>query len=325
MNVNNGEILSLTSLPDFNPNLRNNIKDKNYINRVTKGVYEFGSVFKTFTLAAGIHEKVVEPETRFENLEKSISCGKNTINEYDKEIPSDLTAEQILIRSGNIGSVRIAQSIGLEKFKNFLNELSLINSIKFDIEEVGIPLAFRWGKCKLATTSYGHGITTTILQLANAYSIIVNGGYKISPTLIKRKSDTKNKKILNNNVSKKINPILRKVVNTKEGTASLANVDGYQVGGKTGTAQTSMAGGYSDKKINTFASVFPISNPKYVLIVMLDEPKTNSEYIYNYRDGSGIKYKGTPFNTAGWTSVEVVGQIIEKIGPILATKYNEVY
>ena len=325
IDVNSGEILSLTSLPDFDPNQRINITDKNYINRVTKGVYEFGSVFKTFTLAAGIHEKAVEPETQFKNLEKSIQCGKNTISEYDKKIPSDLTAEQILIRSGNIGSVRIAQAIGLEKFKNFLDKLSLISAIKFDIEEVGVPIPFRWGKCKLATTSYGHGITTTILQLANAYSIIVNGGYKINPTLIKKKSKIKNKKILNNDVSKKINPILRKIVTTKEGTASLANVDGYQVGGKTGTAQTSIVGGYSNKKINTFASVFPSSNPKYVFIVMLDEPKTNSEYIYNYRDGSGIKYKGTPFNTAGWTSVEVVGQIIEKIGPILATKYNEVY
>jgi len=325
INVNNGEILSLTSLPDFDPNERINITDKNYINRVTKGVYEFGSVFKTFTLAAGIHEKIVEPETQFKNLEKNISCGKNTISEYDKKIPSDLTAEQIMIRSGNIGSVRIAQDIGLEKFKNFLNKLNLIDPVKFDIEEVGIPISFKWGKCKLATTSYGHGITTTILQLANAYSIIVNGGYTVNPTLIKKKSKIKNKKILKNNVSKKINPILRKIVTTKEGTASLANVDGYDVGGKTGTAQTSMAGGYSNKKINTFASVFPTSNPKYVFIVMLDEPKTNSEYIYNYRDGSGIKFKGTPFNTAGWTSVEVAGQIIEKIGPILATKYNEVY
>ena len=325
INVNSGEILSLTSLPDFDPNQRITITDKNYINRVTKGVYEFGSVFKTFTLAAGIHEKIVEPETQFKNLKKSILCGKNTISEYDKKIPSNLTAEQILIRSGNIGSVRIAQAIGLEKFKNFLNELNLINSIKFDIEEVGTPVSFRWGKCKLATTSYGHGITTTILQLANAYSIIVNGGYKISPTLIKKKSKIKNEKILDNEVSKKINPILRKIVTSKEGTASLANVDGYQVGGKTGTAQTSIVGGYSNKKVNTFASVFPTSDPKYVFVVMLDEPKTNSEYIYNYRDGSGIKYKGTPFNTAGWTTVEVAGQIIEKIGPILATKYNEVY
>ena len=217
--------MSLTSLPDFDPNQRINITDKNYINRVTKGVYEFGSVFKTFTLAAGIHEKVVEPETEFKNLKKSILCGKNTISEYDETIPSNLTAEQILIRSGNIGSVRIAQAIDLEKFKNFLNELNLINTIKFDIEEVGIPVSFKWGKCKLATTSYGHGITTTILQLSNAYSIIVNGGYKISPTLIKKKSKIKNKKILNNEVSKKINPILRKIVTTKEGTASLANVD----------------------------------------------------------------------------------------------------
>ena len=326
MNVNTGEIISLVSLPDFNLNERINITDMNYINRATKGVYELGSVFKTFTLAAGIHEGVIDPTTEFIDLEKSIKCGKNIISEYDKKIPSNLTAEQILIQSGNIGSVRIAQSIGLEKFKDFMNELSLINSIKFDIEEVGVPVSFKWGKCKLATASYGHGITTTILQLANAYSIIVNGGYKISPTLlIKKNINLKNEKILKNDVSKKINPILRKIVTTKEGTASLANIDGYEVGGKTGTAQKSALGGYSKNKINTFASIFPISNPKFALVVMLDEPKTNSEYIYNYRDGSGVKYKGTPFNTAGWTSVEVVGQIIEKIGPILATKYYEVY
>jgi cell division protein FtsI (penicillin-binding protein 3) len=325
MDVNIGEIISLVSLPDFDPNERRNITDVNYINRATKGVYELGSVFKTFTLAAGFHEGIIEPETEFKDLEKSIKCGKNTISEYDKEIPSNLTAEQILIRSGNIGSVRIGQAIGLEKFRKFMNELSLIHQIKFDIEEVGKPVPFNWGKCKLATASYGHGITTTILQLANAYSIIVNGGYKINPTLIKKDRNLKLKKILENNVSKKINPILGKIVTTKEGTATLANVDGYEVGGKTGTAQKSTAGGYSDKKINTFVSVFPISSPKFVFVVMLDEPKTNSEYIYNYRDGSGIKYKGTPYNTAGWTSVEVVGQIIEKIGPILATKYNEVY
>ena len=325
MNVNNGEIISIVSLPDFDPNQRINITDTNFINRATKGVYEFGSVFKTFTLAAGIHEGTVEPETEFKNLEKSIKCGKNTISEYDKKIPSTLTAEQILIRSGNIGSVRIGQAIGLEKFKKFLSELGLLNPIEFDIEEVGVPLSFKWGKCKLATASYGHGITTTILQLANAYSTIVNGGYKIKPTLIKNYKKTNNKNILKNEVSKKINPILRKIVTTKEGTASLANINGYEVGGKTGTAQKSAVGGYSNNKINTFASVFPISNPKFVLVIMLDEPKTNSEYIYNYRDGSDIKYKGTPFNTAGWTTVEVVGQIIEKIGPILATKYNEVY
>ena len=125
-------------------------------------------------------------------------------------------------------------------------------------------------------------------------------------------------------MSSKILPILRKIVTTKEGTASLANVDGYEIGGKTGTAQKSIAGGYSKKKINTFVSIFPTSKPKFVLAVMLDEPKTNEDYIYHYRDGSNIKYKGTPFNTAGWTTVEVTGQIVEKIEPILATKYSEV-
>ena len=131
-------------------------------------------------------------------------------------------------------------------------------------------------------------------------------------------------KILDENISINLVKILRKIVTTKEGTATLANVEGYEVAGKTGTAEKILEGGYSRKKINTFASIFPASNPKYSLVVMLDEPKTNSEYIYNYRDGSGIKYKGTPFNTAGWTSVEVVGQIIEKIGPILATKYAQI-
>ena len=324
MDVNNGEILSLVSIPDFDPNLRANITDIDYINRVTKGVYELGSVFKTFTLAAAFHEDIIDPDTLFKGLEKKLKCGKNTISEYDEKIPSDLTAEQILIRSGNVGSVRIGQSLGIEAFKNFMNNLDLIDPIKFDIEEIGVPIPFNWGKCKLATTSYGHGITTTILQLANAYSVIVNGGYKIKPTLVKKNEFIQGKKILKNNVSEKINPILRKIVTTKEGTASLANVAGYEVGGKTGTAQKSVLGGYSKNKVNTFASIFPTSNPKYTLVVMLDEPKTNSEYIYHYRDGSEIKYKGTPFNTAGWTSVEVVGQIIEKIGPILATKYNEV-
>ncbi len=324
MNVNNGEIISIVSLPDFDPNQRNTITDVNYINRATKGVYELGSVFKTFTLAAALNEKTVEPETEFKNLKKSIKCGKNTINEYDNKIPSNLTAEQILIRSGNIGSVRIGQSVGVNNYKKFLNDLNLINPINFDIEEMGIPVSFNWGKCKLATVSYGHGITTTILQLANAYSVIANGGYKIHPTLIKNNKNLKRERLLKNDVSNKITKILRKIVTLKEGTASLANVEGYEVGGKTGTAQKSALGGYSKDKINTFVSIFPISKPKYSLVVMLDEPKINSEYIYNYRDGSGIKYKGTPFNTAGWTSVEVAGQIIEKIGPILATKYKEI-
>ena len=324
MDVNNGEILSLVSLPDFNPNKREEISDINYINRATKGVYEFGSVFKTFTLAAALDDKIIEPDTKFINLPKSLTCSGFPIREYDNKIPTNLTAEQILIRSGNIGSVRIGQKVGEEKFKLFLSKLGVLEQINFDIEEVGKPIEFNWGKCPLATASFGHGITTTLLQVVKGYSIIVNGGYDIKPTLVKKNTNTKKEKILNDNVSKKILPILRKIVKSKEGTANLADVRGYEIGGKTGTANKSFDGGYSNKKINTFVSIFPTKKPKFILAVMLDEPEINNEYIYNYRDGSNFKLKGSPRNTAGWNSVEVTGHIIEKIGPILATKYGEI-
>ena len=172
----------------------------------------------------------------------------------------------------------------------------------------------------MATVAFGHGIATTLLQLAKGYAIISNGGYQINPTLIYKESVNKKNRILKKNLSKKINLILRKIVSTEEGTAGFANVNGYEIGGKTGTADQPAKGGYSKKKINTFASVFPISNPKFVLAVMLDEPKANKEFVYEYRDGRP-SYKGNWRNTAGWTTVWITGKIIEKIGPILATKY----
>ena len=324
MDVNSGEILSLISLPDFNPNKREKITDVNYINRATKGVYEFGSVFKTFTLAAAFNERIIEPDSKFSNLPKSLTCSGFPIREYDNKIPSDLTAEQILIRSGNIGSVRIGQKVGEEKFKLFLSKLGILKKIDFDIEEVGKPIDFKWGKCPLATASFGHGITTTLLQVVKAYSIIVNGGYYIKPTLVRTDKKIKTEKVLDENISIKILPILRKIVSTKEGTAQLADIYGYDIGGKTGTANKSLKGVYSNEKVNTFVSVFPTTKPKFILAVMLDAPKINSDYIYNYRDGSNFKLKGSPRNTAGWNSVEAAGHIIEKIGPILATKYSEI-
>ena len=324
MDVNNGSIISMVSLPDFNLNERKAITDVNYINRTTKGVYEFGSVFKTFTVAAGFNEGLIDPKTEYLNLKKQIKCNNFKIREYSKKTPTDLTVEEILIRSGNIGSVRIGQKIGVEKFKSFLKKIGVQGIIDFDIQEVGKPIPINWGKCKLATASYGHGITTTLLQIAKGYSIVTNGGYDIKPTIIQKNLPKENsqKRILNTGVSDKINKILRKIVTNKEGTAKLANVEGYEVGGKTGTAQISKNGRYTRDKINTFAAVFPSQKPKYTLIVMLDEPKTNSEYIYYYRDETEPTI-GTPYNTAGWTSVEVASKIIERIGPILATKYIE--
>ena len=323
MNIDSGNIISLVSLPDFDPNKRQNITDVNFINRVTKGVYELGSVFKPFTFASGLNEKMIEPETQFLNLPKSIQCDKFKIGEYNDDIPSDLTAEQILIRSGNVGSVKIAQKVGPENLKLFLEKIGILDKIEFDIEEVGRPQTIDWYQgCKLETVSYGQGITTTILQLAKGYAIISNGGYDINPTLLS-KSFKRGERIIDKEVSDKVVKVLRKIVNTENGTAKLANVNNYQIAGKTGTANQPAKGGYSRAKINTFASIFPSSSPKYVFIVMLDAPKTSSSYIYNYRHKEGTQ-TGTPYNTAGWTSVEVAGKIIDKIGPILATKYLEV-
>ncbi len=324
MNTHNGEILSFVSLPDFDLNQRENITDKNFINRVSKGTYELGSVFKPFTFAAALDMSLIETKTEFKNLPKSINCAGFPIREYDEDIPSTLTAEQILIRSGNIGSVRIAQKIGSDKFQNFLEKIGVIGNMDFDIEEVAVQKNLSMGKCKLETASYGHGISTTLLNLAKGYSVISNGGYDVRPNLIYKKIEQKKNLILKKNVSEEVVKVLRKIVTDEEGTAGLANVDGYEVAGKTGTAEQVIDGQYSKTKINTFASVFPSSNPKYVLIVMLDSPKGSSTYVYNYRNKKG-NFTGTPFNTAGWTSVEVAGQIIEKIGPILATKYLQVY
>ena len=165
----------MVSYPDFDLNKREKIVDLNFINRATKGVYELGSVFKTFTVAAGLEEGLIDTDTEFLNLEKKIQCGKSSISEYDNKIPSDLTVAQILIRSGNIGSVRIGQKLEIIKLKAFLEKIGILSKINFDIEEVGEPIPFKWGKCKLATVSFGHGITTTPLQLAKAYAIISNG------------------------------------------------------------------------------------------------------------------------------------------------------
>ncbi len=324
MDIENGEILSLVSLPDYDLNKRASIEDNIYINKITLGVYELGSVFKTFTIAAGLENNLISPKTIFDNLENSLTCDKYRISEHD-ELPKSLSTEEILIRSSNIGSVRIAQKVGIEKYKDFLNTLGLLDTINFDLEEIGIPLPFKWGKCKLATTSYGHGITTTPLQLARAYAILGNGGYKIKPSILKNNINFNKKKdqIISRKTSDEINIMLRKVVSLDEGTANFANIKGYDIGGKTGTAIKYN----SSAKLNTFVSLFPSSNPRYVLLVMLDEPKPAPNFVYEFPPSekfpNGYKYKGETRNTSGWNTVVVAGKIIEKIGPILAINYLE--
>ena len=319
MDVDNGEILSLVSLPDYDLNKRFSINEDIYTNKITKGVYELGSVFKTFILAAALESNVINSNTMFKNLDKKIFCAGREISEHD-ELPQNLSAEQILIRSSNVGAIRIAQKVGVKNYREFLNSLELFEKINFELEEVGTPLPFKWGKCTLETASFGHGITTTLLQLAKAYAIIGNGGYKIHPTILLNKNITlQNKKqIISLKTSNIINSMLRKVISNKKGTASFADKKGYEVGGKTGTARKVINGTYSkEKKINTFVSLFPISKPQYLLLVMLDEPKSAPDFVYEF--SSGYKLTGETRNTAGWNTVIVAGNIIEKIGPILAT------
>ncbi|MGA0057365.1 MAG: peptidoglycan D,D-transpeptidase FtsI family protein [Pelagibacteraceae bacterium] len=318
MDVNTGEILSLVSLPDYNVNVRSDISDLKYINQITKGVYELGSVFKTFTLALALEENILTPETIVSNITKKVQCSKYQIGDIH-EFPESMSAQDILIQSSNIGALLIARKIGEEKLKNFIEKIGLLKKPTIELEEIGQPLSFNWEKCKLETVSYGHGITTTPLQAATAYAALANGGYLINPTLELKEFNKKEskEKIISEQTSNEILSILRKVVTDDKGTASFANIFGYEVGGKTGTSKK-----YFDenKNLNTFISIFPVSEPKYVFLVILDDPKGAPHIKYNYK-GQKIS---TSRNEAGWNSVYVAGKIIEKIGPILAINNNEV-
>ncbi len=320
MDVTNGEVLSLVSLPDYNVNVRKDLTDLKYMNQITKGVFELGSVFKTFTLALAIEENILSPETIIENIPNEVKCSKYSIQDIH-EFPEKLSAEDILIRSSNIGSLMIGRKIGEKKLKKFLEDLGLLKTINFELEEIGKPINFNWEKCKLETVSYGHGITTTPLQAAAAYAAITNGGHTISPTLIleKKLNISNQHSVISKNTSDQINKILRKVVTNRDGTGSFANVSGYDVGGKTGTSKS-----YTDKNknINTFISIFPSIQPKYVLLIILDDPKGAPHISYNYR---GNIVTNILRNEAGWNSVYVTGKIIEKIGPILAINNKEVH
>ena len=315
MDVNNGDVLSLVSLPNYNINQRAIINDKKYINKITKGVYELGSIFKTFTIALALEHKLVDTKTIIEDIPRKIRCSIHEITDI-KEHPKNLSVEEILVRSSNVGSVILAKKIGEENFKKFIKKTKITQNPTIELEEVGVPHKLKWNKCKLETVSFGHGITTTPLQATALYAAMVNGGKIVIPSLISERKNEKPKSIISLDTSNKLRNILRKVVSSKDGTASLADMDGYYVGGKTGTAES-----YGNKKnrINTFISVFPSNKPNYTLFVMLENPKINKDLIYSYR---GVKTKA-PYNTSGWNSVYVAGKIIEKIGPILAINNEE--
>ncbi len=311
MDANTGKIISMVSLPDTDNNKRDAKESKNYLSKATKGLYELGSVFKTFTIASAIENKIVTKDTLFENLRQRVMCGKYPINEYRWDISKkNLTVEDILVKSSNIGTIEIINKNGLENQQKFLESLEIFDIPRLEVAELSQPNQNRWGKCNTLTSGYGHGVSTSLLQLTRAYGAIVNGG-ELLDTSILAHTPVKAKRIISKETSLIMNDMLRANVNSKnkvEGSGRKADIKGYDVIGKTGTAQKPSENekGYSDEILNIFTAAFPHKKPKYVLTVLMDEPKGAPQiWKHNRRE-------------AGWNAVYVAGQIIQKIGPSLA-------
>jgi cell division protein FtsI (penicillin-binding protein 3) len=309
MEVHTGEILALSSLPDFDPNNRPHMltegdqADDPLFNRAVQGVYELGSVFKTFAVAQAMELGLVAADTMIDT--KRFRWGKYSIKDF-KNYGPELTVEKVLVKSSNVGTARLSQMIGDENQKTFLNKLGLLAATSIELVEgpTGKPqYPSNWSEISTMTISYGHGISTSPVHLAAAYSAIVNGGTLVKPTVVKQTVPHIGERIISQKVSMRMRSILRHVVT--EGTASYGEVPGYSVAGKTGTAdKPSIHGGYQkDKVLATFASFFPSNDPKYVLILTLDEPEDRTQ--------------SKPRRTAGWTAVPVAAEMIRRVAPLL--------
>ena len=319
MDASSGKILSMVSLPDYNPNDRSELKNKdNLFNKNSKGLYELGSVFKTFVIANALELKKVSRDKVYKNLPSQVACGKFFIKEYkysnDKK---NLSVNDILVESSNIGTIRIIQDSGLETYQNFLEKLEIFDYSGIELPEVSASTKKRWGLCRTLTAGYGHGINTTPLQLTRAYASIINGGNLIEPTLLKNKKTVIKNKIISKDNSEIIKKILRTNVDNnyiRGGSGRKADINGYNVMGKTGTAEkpSNIGKGYSNEILNVFVSAFDVDENLYVLTVIMDEPK------------GAPKLWGHNRRESGWNAGYINGQIIKKIGPILNTlKIND--
>jgi cell division protein FtsI (penicillin-binding protein 3) len=314
MHARTGEVIAVASLPDFDPNARpplpteGNPDDSPLFNRAVQGVYELGSTFKTFTLAQALELGLIRPETVIDTR-SPMQWGKFRINDFHNYGP-ELSAEKVLVKSSNVGTARIALQIGGERQKAFLDALGFMQPSPLEISEASGSrplLPQNWSDLSTMTISYGHGLSTSPMHLAAAYATIVNGGRLVTPTLLRDPARTPGPRVISEETSALMRDMLRKVVS--EGTASLAEVPGYAVGGKTGTADKPKARGggyYKDKVIASFAGMFPAHDPEYVLVVTLDEPVETSG--------------DEPRRTAGWTAVPVAAEIIRRTAPLLGLR-----
>lgn len=309
MDVNSGQILAATSLPDFDPNrVTSNPTAPEMFNRVTLGVYEPGSVFKIFTTATLLDLKHPSFSKQYDAI-NPIREGRFTIKDFHPE-KRPLTIPEIFMVSSNIGTAHMAQDIGTQNFKKSLSDLGLMSKPEFEIEEIGAPIIPKpWSDINTLTASYGHGIAVTPLQLISAVGTVINGGVKVQPSLVMNdKEDQKNIsniRIISKETSLKMRQLMRLVVS--HGTARKADVAGYNIGGKTGTAQKNFHGRYvADKRMALFVGAFPMNDPKYAVLVLVDEPNPNKSS-YGYA-------------TAGWVAVPAVGRIISDMGSIMGMR-----
>jgi cell division protein FtsI (penicillin-binding protein 3) len=313
MDVHTGEILAMASLPDFDPNdrpaapLTGDQSDNPLFNRALQGVYELGSVFKIFPVAQAMDLALIDPETMIDTR-GPLTWGRFRINDF-RNYGAALSASDVIVKSSNIGTARIALMLGIDRQRDFLGRLGFLAPTSVEMVEAptGAPLLPRdWSELSMLTISYGHGLSTSPLHLAQGYASIVNGGTRVSATLLRQEAPVIGERLISPAVSARAVDMLRQTVS--RGTASFADVEGYEIGGKTGTADKPRASGgyYDDKVIATFAAVFPASDPQYVLVVTLDEPV----------ETSGPE----PRRTAGWTAVPVAAELIRRTAPLLGLR-----
>ncbi|HEU0118475.1 MAG TPA: penicillin-binding protein 2 [Alphaproteobacteria bacterium] len=307
MDMSTGEMLGMVSLPDFDPQHPGNAEDEARFNRDTMGVYEMGSTFKIFNTALALDTGTVKPSDSFDTTHP-IEIGGQTIKDFHPE-NRWLNVAEIFTHSSNIGSARMAERIGGARQRAFLSRLGLTEKSKIELPEVGAPLvpsARDWGQATTMTAAFGHGIAVNAVQLAGAVATIVNDGQAIRPTLLKQPNTTvasNGERVVSPHTSALLRAMMRLVVT--RGTAKEAEVAGYEVGGKTGTADKLNANHHysANSRLSSFIGVFPMNAPKYLVFAMLDDPKGNA--------------KTYGFATGGWVAAPVVNHVVSQIGPLL--------
>lgn len=303
MDANTGEVLSMVSLPDFDPNVPGVADFDSIFNRAAKGVYEMGSTFKLFTAAMALDIGTVGLEDGYDASEP-IKVARFTISDYHGK-NRWLSVPEILIYSSNIGSAKMAMDVGTERQKQYMGEFGLLHPADIELPEVGTPLLpSPWRDVNTMTISYGHGIAVSPLQLTSGVATLVNGGMRHRATLLSIPAGAAipGERVLSRETSIKMRALMRLVVS--RGTGKNAEAEGYLVGGKTGTADKQVAGKYSrNSRIASFIGAFPITDPRYVVLVVVDEPK-------------GIE-RTMNFATGGWVAAPAVSAIISHMGPLL--------